>query len=75
MYLNGFHFYADDMGRQIEAHHLCRHVTEDFFQCDARKKAGLELAYIEILSQPWRPGEGYGLRGCSISKQRPLTRS
>ena len=25
------------------------------------QKAGLELAYIDILSQPWRPGEGYGL--------------
>ena len=24
MYLNGFHFYADDMGRQIEAHHFCQ---------------------------------------------------
>jgi hypothetical protein len=33
MYLNGFHFYADDMGRQIEAHHFCHHVNEDFFQC------------------------------------------
>ncbi|NKJ49369.1 hypothetical protein CIC12_22080 [Burkholderia sp. SG-MS1] len=21
MYLNGFHFYADDMGRRVEAHH------------------------------------------------------
>lgn len=33
MYLNGFHFYADDMGRQIEAHHYCMHVNEEFFQC------------------------------------------
>jgi hypothetical protein len=33
MYLNGFHFYADDMGRQIEAHHYFHHVKEDFFQC------------------------------------------
>ncbi|MBY5580875.1 OBAP family protein [Rhizobium leguminosarum] len=33
MYLNGFHFYADDMGRQVEAHHYCSHVNEDFFQC------------------------------------------
>jgi hypothetical protein len=33
MYLNGFHFYADDMGRQIEAHHFCHHVSEDFYQC------------------------------------------
>jgi len=33
MYLNGFHFYADDMGRQVEAHHYCHHINEDFFQC------------------------------------------
>lgn len=33
MYLDGFHFYADDMGRQIEAHHYCHHLNEDFFQC------------------------------------------
>ena len=33
MYLNGFHFYADDMGRQVEAHHFCTHINEEFFQC------------------------------------------
>jgi hypothetical protein len=33
MYLNGFHFYADDMGRQIEAHHFCHHLTDEFVQC------------------------------------------
>ena len=32
-YLNGFHFYADDMGRQVEANHICTHLTEDFHQC------------------------------------------
>ncbi|MFC4275646.1 OBAP family protein [Achromobacter aloeverae] len=32
-YLNGFHFYADDMNRQVEAHHFCTHLTEDFHQC------------------------------------------
>ncbi|WP_242010947.1 OBAP family protein [Acetobacter musti] len=32
-YLNGFHFYADDMGRQVEANHFCTHLTEDFHQC------------------------------------------
>jgi hypothetical protein len=32
-YLNGFHFYADDRGRQVEAHHFCTHLTEDFHQC------------------------------------------
>ena len=25
-YLNGFHFYADDMGRQVEATHFCIHL-------------------------------------------------
>ncbi len=32
-YLNAFHFYADDMGRQVEANHYCTHLTEDFRQC------------------------------------------
>ena len=33
MYLDGFHFYADDLGRQIEAHHYCSMLGEGFFQC------------------------------------------
>jgi hypothetical protein len=33
LYLNGFHFYADDMGRPVEAHHFCTHLTEDLHQC------------------------------------------
>lgn len=33
LYLNGFHFYADDMGRPVEAHHYCTHLTEDLHQC------------------------------------------
>ena len=32
-YLNGFHFYADDMGRQVEAHHFCIHLAHDMHQC------------------------------------------
>lgn len=32
-YLNGFHFYADDMGRQVEANHYCTQLNEDFHQC------------------------------------------
>ena len=32
-FLNGFHFYADDMGRQIEAHHFCIHLQHDFHEC------------------------------------------
>ena len=27
LYLDGFHFYADDMGRVVEAHHYCTHLT------------------------------------------------
>jgi hypothetical protein len=33
IFLNGFHFYADDMGRQVEANHFCTHLAEDFHQC------------------------------------------
>lgn len=33
MYLNGFHFYADDMGRQVEAHHYCTMLNQDIHQC------------------------------------------
>jgi len=32
-FLNGFHFYADDIGRQVEANHFCTHLSEDFHQC------------------------------------------
>jgi hypothetical protein len=32
-YLNGFHFYADEMGRQIEASHFCIHLRHDLHQC------------------------------------------
>lgn len=33
MYLDGVHFYADDLGRQIEAHHYCMPAGEGVFQC------------------------------------------
>ena len=32
-YLNGFHMYADDMGRQVEASHFCIHLSHDLHQC------------------------------------------
>ena len=32
-FLNGFHFYADDMGRQVEACHFCIHLQHDLHQC------------------------------------------
>ena len=33
MYLNGIHFYADDLGRQVEAHHYCNMLNQDVHQC------------------------------------------
>ena len=52
----GFHFYADDMTRQVHVHHLCTHVNEDFRQCiiydspnaDA-KLIGIEYVISEAL--------------------------
>ncbi|GAA0186169.1 hypothetical protein LIER_33457 [Lithospermum erythrorhizon] len=32
-HLCAFHFYADDMTRQVEAHHFCGCVNEEFRQC------------------------------------------
>ena len=32
-YLNGFHMYGDDMGRQVEATHFCIHLRHDLHQC------------------------------------------
>jgi hypothetical protein len=32
-YLNGFHFYADDMGRQVSSVHFCTHLRHDLHQC------------------------------------------
>ena len=33
MYLNGFHVAKEDASHQMEAHHFCRQVNEDFAQC------------------------------------------
>jgi hypothetical protein len=33
MYLDGFHFYADDAGHQMEAHHFCSQIGEEMHQC------------------------------------------
>ena len=32
-YLNGFHMYADEMARQVEASHFCIHLRHDLHQC------------------------------------------
>lgn len=58
LYLDGFHFYADDMGRQVEAHHYCTHLTEDLHQCvifdsndDHARLIGVEYIVSERLFQ------------------------
>jgi hypothetical protein len=33
MHICGYHFYADDMNRQVEAHHYCSHLSDDVMQC------------------------------------------
>lgn len=33
LYLDGFHRYSDDEGHQMEAHHYCAKINEDFTQC------------------------------------------
>lgn len=51
-----FHFYGDDMTRQVEAHHFCSHLSEEVRQCliydgneaDARL-IGLEYIISEAL--------------------------
>ena len=48
LYLNGFHFYADDMGRPVEAHHYCTHLTEDLHQCTIFDGSGAEARLIGI---------------------------
>ncbi|MEJ2871800.1 OBAP family protein [Actinomycetospora sp. OC33-EN08] len=50
-YLNGFHFYADDMGRQVEASHFCIHLQHDVHQCVIfdRNAADARLIGIEYI--------------------------
>jgi Protein of unknown function (DUF1264) len=50
-YLNGFHMYADDMGRQVEASHLCIHLRHDLHQCVIfhRNAPGARLIGIEYI--------------------------
>ena len=50
-YLNGFHMYADDMGRQVEATHFCIHLRHDLHQCVIfdRNAADARLIGIEYI--------------------------
>ncbi len=50
-YLNGFHMYADEMGRQVEATHFCIHLRHDLHQCVIfdRNAADARLIGIEYI--------------------------
>ncbi|EYU31505.1 hypothetical protein ABFS82_07G071400 [Erythranthe guttata] len=55
-HLCAFHFYGDDMTRQVEAHHFCAHQNEEFRQCliydrpdDDGRLIGLEYIVSEEL--------------------------
>ncbi|XP_073014021.1 oil body-associated protein 1A-like [Typha latifolia] len=50
-HLCAFHFYADDMSRQVEAHHFCAHLNEDMRQCLIYDgpDAGARLIGVEYL--------------------------
>jgi hypothetical protein len=47
-FLNGIHFYADDMGRQVEANHICTHLNEDFHQCVIFDSTGQDAKLIGV---------------------------
>ena len=48
LYLDGFHFYANDMGHQIEAHHYCAMLNEEFHQCAIYDANGADAKLIGI---------------------------
>jgi len=51
-YLNAFHMYADEMGRQVEAVHFCIHLRHDLHQCVIfdRNAADARLIGIEYIT-------------------------
>jgi Protein of unknown function (DUF1264) len=50
-YLTGFHMYADEMGRPVEAAHFCIHLRHDLHQCVIfdRNAPGARLTGIEYI--------------------------
>jgi hypothetical protein len=57
-YLDGFHFYSGNMQGQMEAHHYCEEVSEDFKQCvifdgngESARIMGVEYIVSEKLFQ------------------------
>jgi hypothetical protein len=48
MYLDGFHFAAQDMGQQMEAHHYCAQLNEEVHQCALYDGNGADAKLIGI---------------------------
>jgi len=52
VHLAGIHSYVVDPSRQLEAHHFCSHLTEDFRQCviyDSYDRADAKLIGVEYV--------------------------
>lgn len=86
IYLNGFHPMKDDPGHQVEAHHFCHQLNEDFAQCvlfdSAERTAnltGIEYIISEKLflrlpegeRRYWHPHNGEILSGQLIAPGIP----
>jgi len=53
-HLCGFHFVNGDMSRQVEAHHFCQHINEDFLQCviyDSNEEGAKLIGVEYVISQ------------------------
>lgn len=53
-YLDGFHFYNGDQEKQVEAHHYCSKINEEFTQCiiyDGNEKKALMIGVEYIVSE------------------------
>lgn len=51
-YLNGFHMYADEVGRQVEATHFCIHLRHDLHQCVIFDRNAADARLIGIEYSP-----------------------
>ncbi len=86
VYLVGFHPMKDDPQHQMEAHHFCRQVNQDFAQCalfdgntaDANLTGAVLIIskrLFENLSQEerkfWHPHNGEILSGQLVALQLP----
>ncbi len=86
IYLVGFHPMKDDPHHQMEAHHFCRQVTEDFTECvlfdgntDDANLIGIEYIISERLferlpeeeRQYWHPHNGEILSGQLVAPGLP----